>query len=83
MYVKATPFQDFVDGEDVTVVLRASRVWAAVLSQKPRPGGDPKNPAPNETQWNNIRALGWESPGGGSPSWAAARESAGGASFLV
>jgi hypothetical protein len=88
-YVKAAPLQEFKNDENVTVVLRAARVWVTVLTQ-PKDGPMPPQgstvPAQGGTgaedaqQWNNIRAVGWVSPAG-SPEWNAGQPSAGGASF--
>ena len=33
-YIRATPSQEFKKGEDVTVVLRAARLWNTVLKQR-------------------------------------------------
>ena len=88
-YVKAAPLQEFKNNENVTVVLRAARVWVTVLTQ-PKDGQVPQqgsntpaqggNAAEDGTTWNNIRAVGWVSPAG-SPEWNAGQPSAGGASF--
>lgn len=92
-YVKAAPLQEFKNNENVTVVLRAARVWVTVLTQ-PKDGPMPPqgskvpaegdNPAEDGATWNSIRAVGWVSPAG-SPEWnagqAAGQASAGGATF--
>ena len=71
MYVTATPAQGFQEGYDVTVVLRAARVWVTVLRQQGEPptvGIPDRPPAGDGTVWNSIRATGWETAGG-SPMW--------------
>lgn len=82
-YVKAAPLQEFKNNENVTVVLRAARVWVTVLTQPkdgPMPPQGSAAPAEDGTTWNSIRAVGWVSPAG-SPEWNAGQPSAGGASF--
>ena len=68
MYVTATPAQGFQEGYDVTVVLRAARVWMTVLKQQGQvPVDEPlRAPAGDGTVWNSVRATGWESTGGSS-----------------
>ena len=75
MYVTATPAQGFQEGYDVTVVLRAARVWMTVLKQQQDGTVQPqaedvteRPPAGDGTVWNSIRATGWETAGG-SPMW--------------
>lgn len=70
MYVTATPSQAFQSGEDVTASLRASRVWATVLTES-QDGETPSQylpasaaqgvPAKDGTSWNK-RAVAWASP---------------------
>jgi hypothetical protein len=89
-YVKTVPLQEFKNDENVTVVLRASRVWATVLKQTPADQMPPQIPAqpaeaaapgaPDGTTWNSIRKVEWVSPAG-VPAWNAAPAQAGGASF--
>jgi hypothetical protein len=78
MYVNAAPAQGFQDGYDVTIVLRAARVWVTVLKQ---PGPTPSEPtrlqAGDGTVWNNLRAAGQATPGG-SPTWTVEGTPAGG-----
>ena len=72
MYVTATPVEGFQEGYDVTVVLRAARVWMTVLKQQdgqPSQGDVPERlPAGEGTVWNFVRATGWETASG-SPGW--------------
>lgn len=83
IYVKATPTKAFQDGEDVTVSLRAARVWVTVLTESQDGQPSPQyHPAPTQqgpaagdgTSWSIIRAVGWASPvllstpGDGQPS---------------
>lgn len=88
MYVKATPSQEFRNGQEVTVVLRAARVWATVLTrtsdgQMPPPGQaastEESTAAQDGATWD-IKTAAWLSPGP-SPSWNPGQASAGGASF--
>jgi hypothetical protein len=86
-YVKTKPLREFKNGEDVTVVLRAARVWATVLTQAKDalpPGHAAQawagTQATDGTTWNNIRAVEWV-PSTGSPAWNSVRASAGGATF--
>ena len=84
MYVKATPAQGFQEGYDVTVVLRAARVWVTVLRQQGEPptvGIPDRPPAGDGTVWNGLRAA-RQATGGGSPTWSAEGTPAGsGSSF--
>ena len=72
MYVTATPAQGFQEGYDVTVVLRAARVWMTVLRQQGEPptGILERPPAEEGTVWDSVRATGWETVSG-SPTWIA------------
>lgn len=87
-YVKSAPLQQFKNDENVTVVLRASRVWATVLKQTPaeqmpQAATQPAEAgpgAPDGTTWNTIRNVGWVSPAG-VPAWNVGPAQAGGASF--
>ncbi len=92
-YVTAPPLQEFKNGEDVTVVLRAARVWAVVLTQaKDVPQGiapaKEGTTAEDGRTWATIKQLGWVSPAGtptvspaGTPAGDAGQAQAGGASF--
>jgi len=86
MYVKATPSQPFKEGDDITVVLRAARVWVTVLKaqqdgQAPQPYHYPATPAgpaaPEGAIWNGVRSVGSVSAGGLS-TWPSSKTSAGG-----
>ena len=75
MYVTAKSSQAFQEGYDITVVLRAARVWMTVLKQQQDGTVQPqaedvteRPPAGDGTVWNSIRATGWETAGG-SPMW--------------
>jgi len=74
MYVKASPSQGFTKGRQVTVALRAARVWTTVLRPaQPEPGqasgadgaiqppGDDV-PADEGTTWNDLRAVTYAAP---------------------
>jgi len=59
IYVKATPSQEFEKGRNVTVVLRAAKVWVTVLGQSPpeqRPVGNVV-PAGDGSTWSYIKAV--------------------------
>jgi len=65
-YVQTTPLQPFKNGEDVTVVLRAARVWSTVLKQPKDaqpPGVAPQlwagTPASAGSTWDDIKELAW------------------------
>jgi hypothetical protein len=73
MYVKATPEKAFIAGEDVTVSLRAAKVWVTVLSGI-SPAGTPAK-ATEGTTWNNVLEEVWA---GRSSSWDAGPGAAGG-----
>jgi hypothetical protein len=73
MYVKATPEKAFMAGEDVTVSLRAAKVWVTVLSGISPEGGPEK--AADGTAWNNVQDEVWA---GQSSSWNAGPAAAGG-----
>src|SRR5262245_23970824 len=80
MYVKSPPSREFKTGHDVTVVLRAARVWATVLTE-PQDGQTPSKDkdelAEEGTTWNIIKAV--ASPDVGPSSvWNASQTSAGG-----
>jgi hypothetical protein len=79
MYVKATPGAPFIFGDDVTVSLRASKLWFTVLTlEKGFTPRDPSAPAEDGTTWNNATAVGWAA--GGPPSWSGSQAPAGGES---
>lgn len=86
MYVTATPSEPFKNDEPVTVFLRASRVWVAVLAQSQHgKAGEPApipvgTRAPDGATWDTLKSVGYVSPGAWSSSGASHR-SAGGASF--
>ena len=77
-YVKATPAQEFMTGEIVTVFLRAAKVWVTMLTKE---GGWPPNPPPAKaadgTSWDVVTNVGWAS-GGPSSSWRPGQAAAGG-----
>jgi hypothetical protein len=82
-YIETAPLRPFKNGEDVTVVLRAARVWATVLRQPedaPPPGIAPHawvgTPAPVGATWNDIRELAWV-PSVGLHGWNAVQAAAG------
>lgn len=86
-YVKAPPMEAFKKGEDITVVLRAARVWATVLKQTPPDQTPPEvvtepvvPPVQGGTTWNMVKKVEWVAPAG-SPDWNPGTASAGGASF--
>lgn len=59
IYVKATPSEQFENGRNVTVVLRAAKVWATVLGESPpeqRPVGNVV-PAGDGSTWSYIHAM--------------------------
>ena len=64
MYVEATPEKAFIAGEDVTVSLRAAKVWVTVLSGI-SPAGPPVK-AVDGTVWNSVQEEVWA---GASSSW--------------
>jgi hypothetical protein len=72
MYVTAKSSQAFQEGYDITVVLRAARVWMTVLRQQGEPptGILERPPAEEGTVWDSVRATGWETVSG-SPTWIA------------
>jgi len=88
MYVKAAPSREFKDGEDVTVVLRAARVWITVLKQQQdgqvpysltdRPDLPPADlpSAEDGTIWSGTTAAGYATAGG-LFTWTAGETSAG------
>ena len=88
VYVKAAPAQGFQDGYDVTIVLRAARVWVSVLKQ---PQDEPMPPpivtpsdrpqAGDGTVWSYIRAAGRATIGGSSTWTAGGAPAAGDSSF--
>jgi hypothetical protein len=62
IYAAATPTTPFKNGEAVTVVLRAARVWATVITEPGGPGTSktgavPDPPARDGTTWNVIKAV--------------------------
>ena len=58
IYVKATPSQEFEKGRNVTVVLRAAKVWVTVLGDSPpETGASPHVEAGEGSTWNYIKAL--------------------------
>jgi hypothetical protein len=82
MYVEATPSQEFQNGENVTVVLRAARVWVTVLNpagqNAPQGHVEPADP-PGDPTWNLKRAS-WLSDGP-SAQWEPGQNGSAGASF--
>lgn len=59
IYVKATPSEQFENRRNVTVVLRAAKVWATVLGESPpeqRPAGRVDTAGDGST-WNYIKAV--------------------------
>ncbi len=78
MYVRATPEKEFMTGEDVTVSLRAAKVWITVLTEDGEAAPhDQPGKAPDGTAWNHVKEVGWASAGP-MPSWGAGRSSGGG-----
>jgi hypothetical protein len=79
MYVKGTPQTPFMEGEPVTVTLRAAKVWVTVLTGDGEisPQSQPAK-ATDGTTWNNAIKEVWAS-GGPSSSWSAGQ--AGDSSF--
>ena len=74
IYLEASPAQDFEKGHDITVVLRAARVWTTVLGEPP-PGPEPSPDAARlptttgtaessdeDTSWSVIRAVTYAAP---------------------
>jgi hypothetical protein len=58
IYVTATPSQEFEKGRNVTVVLRAAKVWVTVLGDSPPEGAPvPHVEAGDGSTWSYIRAL--------------------------
>ena len=54
--VSATPSAPFMEGEEVTVLLRAAKVWVTVLRAGPgRVGGRLGGPAQEGTAWPKVR----------------------------
>jgi len=73
IYLEASPAQDFEKGHDITVVLRAARVWTTVLGESPEPESSShaaqlptttgKTESSDEgTSWNKIRAVTYAGP---------------------
>lgn len=75
MYVKASPSPryDFKKGHDVTVVLRAARVWTTVLGEAPPEQGESPEPTaevqPDEaasaeegTSWSEVKKVAYAIP---------------------
>ena len=58
IYVQATPSQEFEKGRNVTVVLRAAKVWVTVLGDSPPEQGVPvpRVGAGDGSTWNYIKA---------------------------
>jgi hypothetical protein len=88
MYVKASPSPayDFKQGHDVTVVLRAARVWTTVLGESPPEQGWSPEPTaevqPDEaasaedgTSWSEVKKVAYAIP---LPTGNAGQASAGG-----
>ena len=59
IYVKATPSQEFEKGRNVTVVLRAAKVWVTVLGQSPPEQGTSAHAesAGEGSTWSYIKAV--------------------------
>jgi hypothetical protein len=58
IYVEATPSQEFEKGRNVTVVLRAAKVWVTVLGDSPPEQGPTAHVEAGEgSTWNYIKAL--------------------------
>jgi hypothetical protein len=57
--VSATPSAPFMEGEDVTVVLRAAKVWVTVLGEEPdersQVRGTEAGPAQEGTAWPKVK----------------------------
>jgi len=70
MYVSAAPSQDFMNGQPVTVSLRAARVWVTVLAESQDGQGSRYHPAKipggttarDGTTWGELAAVGSVSP---------------------
>jgi hypothetical protein len=70
IYVKAAPSQNFMNGQPVTVTLRASRVWVTVLAESQDGPERPYYPAITSdgttardgTTWGELAAVGSVSP---------------------
>ena len=69
MYVTSLSSRGFVEGDAVTVVFRAARVWTTVLEEgeEGEPGGYPTAPQPPElaedgTSWSRRRAAAYPAP---------------------
>ena len=59
IYVTATPSQAFEEGRNVTVVLRAAKVWLTVLGESPPEQGvvGHVDPAGDGSTWSYIHAM--------------------------
>ena len=58
VYVTATPSQEFEQGRNVTVVLRAAKVWVTVLGESPPEQGAVAHVEAGEgSTWSYIKAL--------------------------
>jgi hypothetical protein len=69
MYVTSLSSRDFVDGDAVTVVFRAARVWTTVLAEgeEGASGGYPTAPPPRElaedgTSWSRRMSAAYPAP---------------------
>jgi hypothetical protein len=90
VYTKATPAQEFHNGEDITVSLRAARVWTTVITgsevggiSSEKSGGDtPGTPYQDGTILDNVRTVAWAAVSGPSPSSSASQASAGGGPYF-
>ena len=79
MYVKATPAQEFMEGDPVTVFLRAAKVWVTVLREEGwKPENQPTKPATDGTTWDTVAKVGWAASNGQASSWSPDQALAGG-----
>lgn len=70
MYVKAPQSQEFEQGHDVTVVLRAARVWTTVLGEEQPEQGSATVVGPQVqgesagegVNWNTVKAVTYAGP---------------------
>jgi len=78
-YVKAAPAQEFMEGDPVTVFLRAAKVWVTVLREEGwKPENHPTKPATDGTTWDTVAKVGWAASNGQASSWSPDQALAGG-----